>query len=132
MPIFPRAHYIFPYRERVRELVDQGNKQSHRKSSPAMILQILKGEADTNSKMLLLPTEHEVRGLVGSMLNSKSTRVENRDDNGTGGLSGILFDATGLPTGTYDFTYSVTATAPCSDASIITVSFLRLTSPPPH
>ena len=48
-----------------------------------MILQILKGEADTNSKMLLLPTEHEVRGLVGSMLNSKSTTVENGDDNGT-------------------------------------------------
>ena len=79
------AHYIFPYRERVRELVEQGNKQSHKKSSPAMILQILKGEADTNSKMLLLPTEHEVRGLVGSMLNSKSTRVENGDDNGTRG-----------------------------------------------
>ena len=79
------AHYIFPYRERVRELVDQGNKQSHKKSSPAMILQILKGEADTSSKMLLLPTEHEVRGLVGSMLNSKSSRVENGDDNGTGG-----------------------------------------------
>ena len=35
------------------------------------------------------------------------------DDTGTGGLTGNLFDATGLAAGTYDFTYTVVALGPC-------------------
>jgi len=39
------------------------------------------------------------------------------DDDGTGALTGVFLDATGLAAGTYNFTYTVTATPPCVDAS---------------
>ncbi|GAA4894672.1 hypothetical protein GCM10023311_19210 [Flaviramulus aquimarinus] len=46
-----------------------------------------------------------------------------QDTDGTGALTGNTFDATGIPPGTYDFTYSVTASAPCiDDNTIITVT----------
>ncbi|WGD35450.1 gliding motility-associated C-terminal domain-containing protein [Olleya sp. YS] len=48
-----------------------------------------------------------------------------QDDDATGALSGNILDATGLTAGTYNFTYLVTATAPCVDQSTtitITVS----------
>ncbi|WP_452221102.1 T9SS type B sorting domain-containing protein, partial [Lacinutrix salivirga] len=40
-----------------------------------------------------------------------------QDTDGTGGLSGNIFDATGIAAGTYNFTYVVTGTAPCTDSS---------------
>ena len=46
-----------------------------------------------------------------------------QDTDGTGALSGSIFDATGIVAGTYDFTYIVSASAPCVDSStIITVT----------
>ncbi|MFS4483952.1 gliding motility-associated C-terminal domain-containing protein [Hyunsoonleella sp. 2307UL5-6] len=39
------------------------------------------------------------------------------DDDTTGALSGNILDATGLTAGTYNFTYTVTASAPCVDDS---------------
>jgi len=46
-----------------------------------------------------------------------------QDTDGTGALTGNIFDATGFPAGTYDFTYFVAASAPCVDAStLITVT----------
>lgn len=39
------------------------------------------------------------------------------DDDTTGALTGNILDATGLTTGTYNFTYTVTASAPCVDDS---------------
>ncbi|RAJ18212.1 gliding motility-associated C-terminal domain-containing protein [Olleya aquimaris] len=48
-----------------------------------------------------------------------------QDDDATGALSGNILDATGLTAGSYNFTYLVTATAPCIDQSTtitITVS----------
>ncbi|GAA4971866.1 hypothetical protein GCM10023315_22510 [Algibacter aquimarinus] len=46
-----------------------------------------------------------------------------QDTDGTGALTGNFLDATGLTAGTYQFTYLVTATAPCvDDSTIITVT----------
>ena len=46
-----------------------------------------------------------------------------QDTDATGALSGSTFDATGIVAGTYNFTYLVSASAPCSDAStVITVT----------
>jgi len=46
-----------------------------------------------------------------------------QDTDGTGALTGNILDATGLTAGNYDFTYLVTGTAPCIDAStVITVT----------
>jgi gliding motility-associated-like protein len=46
-----------------------------------------------------------------------------QDTDGTGALSGNIFDATGLAVGNYQFTYLVTASAPCVDSStIVTVT----------
>ena len=46
-----------------------------------------------------------------------------QDTDGTGALTGNIFDATGFPAGSYDFTYYVTGSAPCVDAStLITVT----------
>ncbi|WP_409446049.1 gliding motility-associated C-terminal domain-containing protein [Mariniflexile rhizosphaerae] len=46
-----------------------------------------------------------------------------QDVDGTGALSGSIFDATGLSAGNYQFTYLVTASSPCIDAStMITVT----------
>ena len=47
-----------------------------------------------------------------------------QDTDGTGALSGNIFDATGVVAGTYQFTYDVTATAPCvgSMSTIISVT----------
>ncbi|MCF7559269.1 gliding motility-associated C-terminal domain-containing protein [Sabulilitoribacter multivorans] len=46
-----------------------------------------------------------------------------QDTDGTGALSGNIFDGTAVSTGTYQFTYYVTASAPCvDDSTIITVT----------
>ncbi|MEN3323483.1 gliding motility-associated C-terminal domain-containing protein [Mariniflexile soesokkakense] len=46
-----------------------------------------------------------------------------QDTDGTGALTGNIFDATGLAAGNYQFTYLVTASSPCVDSStIITVT----------
>ncbi len=46
-----------------------------------------------------------------------------QDTDGTGALTGNIFDATGISAGNYDFTYLVMGTAPCVDAStVITVT----------
>ena len=42
-----------------------------------------------------------------------------QDTDSTGGLSGNIFDATGLAAGNYQFTYLVTASAPCVDSSTV-------------
>ena len=46
-----------------------------------------------------------------------------QDTDATGALTGNIFDATGLSAGTYQFTYYVTASAPCADDNtLITVT----------
>ncbi|WP_299551948.1 gliding motility-associated C-terminal domain-containing protein [Seonamhaeicola sp.] len=45
------------------------------------------------------------------------------DDDGTGALTGNIFDATAVSAGTYQFTYLITASAPCvDDSTTITVT----------
>ncbi|MEM1322901.1 MAG: gliding motility-associated C-terminal domain-containing protein, partial [Bacteroidota bacterium] len=48
------------------------------------------------------------------------------DDSSTGALSGSVFNTTGLASGSYNFTYSIAATAPCqSDQASITVDVVN-------
>ena len=51
------------------------------------------------------------------------------DDDATGGLTGNLFDATGLAAGTYNFTYTVNPTGPCPIADTETVQVTVVRSP---
>ncbi len=51
------------------------------------------------------------------------------DDDGTGGLTGNTFDATGVAAGTYNFTYTVAPTSPCAVADSETVQVTVIRSP---
>ena len=51
------------------------------------------------------------------------------DDDGTGGLTLNLFDATGVAAGTYNFTYTVAPTGPCVVADTETVQVTVIRSP---
>lgn len=57
------------------------------------------------------------QGLSGSF----STGGSWSDDSGTGQLSGSTFNGTGMPPGSYQFTYTVQGNTPCGNASAVVV-----------
>uniref|UniRef100_UPI002608250E gliding motility-associated C-terminal domain-containing protein n=1 Tax=uncultured Algibacter sp. TaxID=298659 RepID=UPI002608250E len=55
--------------------------------------------------------------LFSGLDGSQDTGGTWQNDDGAGSLTGNIFDATGVTAGTYNFTYLVTASAPCLDDS---------------
>lgn len=77
------AKYMELHKEKILEMVELGNENSHMKKSPAQALHSIREGASENER-LLLPSEYEVRLFINASLNKKKNDEGSDDAIGNG------------------------------------------------